>query len=165
MNACTLEEWYILPDHLFCQPISYVMASLTLFLFFSSLIDPTSWNMTDFCAPVFLIFKYEEPPQSTNISQAIIPCLHILHFLQLPPQIPAKVDSKYPRALLILSPNPPMKLHPQYPLEGYTVLFGCCISGVTRMVSGLVRNMKRKIMVAENFVLFFPVTLELNVGS
>ena len=33
------------------------------------------------------------------------------------------------------------------------------------MMFGLLRNMKRKTMVVEAFVLFFPVTLELNGGS
>ena len=32
------------------------------------------------------------------------------------------------------------------------------------MMLGLLRKMKRKIMVAEGFVMFFLVTLELNVG-
>ena len=33
------------------------------------------------------------------------------------------------------------------------------------MMFGLLRKMKRKMMVAESFVLFFPVTLEINGGS
>ena len=46
-----------------------------------------------------------------------------------------------------------------------TVPFGCCIVGVTRMMFGFLRKIKWKMMVAEAFVLFFPVILELNGGS
>ena len=35
MKACPLEESYLLPDEIFCQPMSYVKVSLTLLLFFS----------------------------------------------------------------------------------------------------------------------------------
>ena len=38
MKACPIEGSYLLPDDLFFQPISYVMVSLTLFLFFTCLI-------------------------------------------------------------------------------------------------------------------------------
>ena len=56
-------------------------------------------------------------------------------------------------------------MHPEDPLEVDTAPFGCCISGVIRRIFGLLRKMKSKMMVAEAFVLFFPVALELNGGS
>ena len=56
-------------------------------------------------------------------------------------------------------------MHPKDPLEVDTVSFGCCIAGVTRMMFGLMRKIKRKIMVDEAFVLYFPVTSELNGGG
>ena len=37
--------------------------------------------------------------------------------------------------------------------------------GVTRMMFRFLRKMKRKMTVAEVFVLFFPITLEINGGS
>ena len=39
------------------------------------------------------------------------------------------------------------------------------VAGLTGMIFGLLRKTKRKMMVAEAFVLFFLVTLELNGGS
>ena len=79
------------------------------------------------------------------------------------PRIPAKVGSAFPRALLILPP-PSHEFHPKEPLEVDTVPFECSIAGITRMVFSFMRNMKSKMMVAEAFVLFFTVTLEINGG-
>ena len=45
------------------------------------------------------------------------------------------------------------------------VTFECIVARVTRMMFSFLRKMKRKMMVAEAFVLFFPVTLEINGGS
>ena len=56
-------------------------------------------------------------------------------------------------------------MHPNDSLEVDTVPFEFYIVGLTRMMFGLLRNMKREIMVAEAFVLFFPVALEINGGS
>ena len=41
-------------------------------------------------------------------------------------------------------------------LEVDTVPFECCIAGLTRMMFVLLRNMKRKMMVAEARVFVFP---------
>ena len=79
-------------------------------------------------------------------------------------KIPAKIYSAFPRALLIPTP-PSYELHAEYPLEVDTVPFGRYITGFTRMMYGFLRKMKRKMMVKEAFVLFFPVTLELNGES
>ena len=76
-----LEESYLLPDDLFCQPISYVTVSLTFFLFFSCLIEHTSRNITDCCVLVCLLFNPEEPLQLPNLSPAVLPCLHMIQFL------------------------------------------------------------------------------------
>ena len=67
MMACPLEESFLLPYDLFCQPISYVMVILKLLFFLPFLIEHTSQNMTDFCVLVSLLFNPEEPPQSQNI--------------------------------------------------------------------------------------------------
>ena len=56
-------------------------------------------------------------------------------------------------------------MYPEDPLELDTVAFGRCIAGVARMMFGLLRKMKSKMMVAEEFFMFSPVTLELNSGS
>ena len=53
-------------------------------------------------------------------------------------------------------------MNPEDQLEFDTVPFGLCIVGVTIMTSGLLRRRKRKMMVAEVFILFFPVAPELN---
>ena len=74
------------------------------------------------------------------------------------------VDSEFPRALLIISP-PSYDLHPEDPLEVDTVTFGFCIEGVTIMMFGLLRKMRRKMVVVAALVLFFTVALELNGGS
>ena len=79
-------------------------------------------------------------------------------------RIHAKVDSELPRALLILSP-PYYEPHTEDPLEVDNVQFECFIAGLTRMMLGLLMKTKRKVMVDEAFVLFSPVTLELNGGS
>ena len=64
---------------------------------------------------------------------------------------------------MILSPLPLLyELHPEDPLEFYTVSIECCIAGLTRIMFGLLRKMRRKMMVAEAFDLLFPVTLELD---
>ena len=82
-------------------------------------------------------------------------------------RIPAQVDSEFPRALLILlsPPHPSYELHPEDPLEVDNVPFEFCIAGFTRILFGSMRKMKREMMVVEAFVLFFPVTIELNGGS
>ena len=76
-----LEQSYLLPDDLFCHPISYVTVSLTLLLFLPCLIEHTSHHMTDFFVLVCVLFPTEEPLQSPNISPAVRPCLHVLQFL------------------------------------------------------------------------------------
>ena len=120
--------------------------------------------MTCFCALVFLLFYPEEPPQSPNLSPAGLPCLYMLRFKKKK-KIPAKLDSAFPRALMVISAPPSYELHPKDPLEFYTVTFGHFIAGVTRMIFGLLSKMKRKMIVVEAFVLFFSVTPELNGGS
>ena len=121
--------------------------------------------MTDFFI-LFLLFHPEDPLQSPNLSPAVLPCLHMLQILYIFFfRISFKVDSAFSRYLLILSPPSSHYLHPEDPLEFYTVAFGCCITGVTRMMFGLLSNIKSKVMVAEAFFLFFPVTPELNGGS
>ena len=52
IKVCPLEESYLLLDDLFCQPISYVTVSLTLF-FFPCIIEHTSQHMTDCCVLVY----------------------------------------------------------------------------------------------------------------
>ena len=103
MKALPLEDSYLLPDDIFCQPISYVTVSLSCSYFFPCLIDHTSQNMTNFFVLVCLLFHSEEPLQSPNISPAVLPCLHMLQswifFL-----IPAKVDSASPGDLLTPPP-------------------------------------------------------------
>ena len=63
-----------------------------------------------------------------------------------------------------LSP-PYYELHIKEPLAVDTVPLGRCIAGVARIMIGLLRKAKKKIMVAETFVLFSPVTPEINGGS
>ena len=105
MKACPEEESYILPDYLFCQPISYCTVSLTLFFFWLCPIDHTSHHMTDCCVLVCLLFLLEELVKLPNISPVVLPCLPLLqcleHFFF---GLPSTVDSASPRALLILSP-------------------------------------------------------------
>ena len=47
MKVFPLEESYLLPDDLFCQPMSYVTVSLTLLLFFPLSVEPTIHHMID----------------------------------------------------------------------------------------------------------------------
>ena len=82
-------------------------------------------------------------------------------FVNVFPQIPAKADLAFPRALLT---PPHYELHPEDPLEFDTVPFGFYISGVPRMMFDFLRKTKRK-MVADAFVLFDTVAPELNGGS
>ena len=50
-------------------------------------------------------------------------------------------------------------------LEVDTIQFECGMAALARMMFGLLRMMKREMMVAEAFALFFPVTLQFNGGS
>ena len=50
-------------------------------------------------------------------------------------------------------------------LEVDRVPYECSVVGLSRMMFDLLRKMKREMMVAEAFVLFFPVTIEINGGS
>ena len=78
-------------------------------------------------------------------------------------RISAKVFSAFPKYLL--TPPPSYEMHPKDPFEVDTVPFEFCIAGVNRMMSGLLRKMKKKRMAADAFVLFFPVGPEFNGGS
>ena len=59
MKACLLEEPYLLTDDLFCQPISYVTVSLTLFLF-SPLSDRSHQSTYDWllCSSVSFVSSW-----------------------------------------------------------------------------------------------------------
>ena len=81
MKAYPLEESYLLPEDLFCQPMLYVTVSLILFFFNTCLIDHTSHYMTDCCVIVCVSFYSEEPLQLKNISPAVLQCLRVLQFL------------------------------------------------------------------------------------
>ena len=109
----------------------------------------------------FFLFQYEEPPKWSNLSSAVLPCLNVTQFLQIFFRIYAKVDSSLPRALFIIS-STLLSAASKDPLEVDTAQFGRCIAGVTRMMFGFMRKTKRKMVVVEAFVMFFPVTIELN---
>ena len=79
--------------------------------------------------------------------------------------IPSTVDSASPRALLILPPPPSDDLHTKEPLKVYAISLGRPIAEIPRMIYCLLRSMKSKLMAEEAFVMFFPVTLEINGGS
>ena len=80
MNACPPEESYILPYDLFCQHISYVMVSFTLFLFISSsyISHHCIYNLL-LCASVSFvsIWRYLLINKSLTISSAIPACASI----------------------------------------------------------------------------------------
>ena len=79
-------------------------------IFFPCLFEYTIHHMIDCCFLVCLLFIPGDPLQSPNLSPAVRPCLHVLQFLwRFFSQIPAKVNSTYPRALLT-SPPPPSQL-------------------------------------------------------
>ena len=63
-----------------------------------------------------------------------------------------------------LSP-PSDDLHPKEPLKVYAITLARPIAEIPRMIYCLLRSMKIKLMVEEAFVMFFPVTLEINGGS
>ena len=69
-------------------------------------------------------------------------------------RITAKEDLELPRALWVLS-TPTYKFHPKDPLEVDAIPLGCLIAEFARIMSALLRNKKRKIMVGVEFVLFF----------
>ena len=52
MKECPLEESYLLPDDIFCQPISYVMVSFTLLYFYPNMIEHNIAHMIDCCVLV-----------------------------------------------------------------------------------------------------------------
>ena len=165
INACPLYETYLLPYGLFCQPISYVSVSLTLLLFFpfSYWAHQSTYDLL-LCSSMSFISTW----RASSIAKSITSCYAIPVYASIFAiflKIPAKVDSEFPRALLINPPPPSYELHSIDPLKVGSVPFECCIAGLTRMVLVLLKNMKRKIMVAEAFVFFFPVTLEINGGS
>ena len=56
-------------------------------------------------------------------------------------------------------------MHPENLLEVGTVPFECYIGGVTRIMLGLLRNMKRKMMVVEAFVLFFSMSISEHING
>ena len=62
-------------------------------------------------------------------------------------------------------PPPTYKLNPKDPLEVDSVPPGRLIAEFPRMMSGLMRNMKRKLMVGVAFVLFVPNATSHNGGS
>ena len=78
---------------------------------------------------------------------------------------PCQGRFRIPKSSVDSLPPPSYDLQPKYPLEIDTVTFVICIARVIRMMYCLLSNTKRKMMVAEAFVLFFPVTPELNGGS
>ena len=59
MKVYPLEESYLLPDGLFCHPISYLRVSSTLLLFFPCILEHTSRHMTYCCVLVCLLFYPE----------------------------------------------------------------------------------------------------------
>ena len=59
---------------------------------------------------------------------------------------------------------PSYELHPEDPLKVNGVPFDCSVAGLTIMVFSFLWKMKRKIMVAEAFVLFLSVTIGINGG-
>ena len=64
-------RWSLLPSHIMSN------GKLTLLLFFPCLIEHTSQHMTNCFLLVCLLFYPEEPLQSTNLSPAVLPLLHI----------------------------------------------------------------------------------------
>ena len=69
---------------------------------------------------------------------------------------PLQVIFSIPKSFVdYLPPLPIYKFHPKDPLEVDAIPLGCLIAEFARIMSALLRNKKRKIMVGVEFVLFF----------
>ena len=148
-----LKESYLLPDDFLCQTISYVTVILTLSFFFS-LSDKAHQLAYDWllCYSVSFISVWI----ASSIAKSLTRRSSVPTYASILVNvffIPAKVDSAFPRYLLILYPTL-YELHPKDRLEVDTVPFGCYIAGLYGMIYGLLRKSKRNIMVSEAFVFF-----------
>ena len=102
MKAYPLEESYLLPDDLICQPIWYVTVSLTLFLFFSLYYSAHQstydWLLCSIVSFYFGLKSFLNFLISHQRFCHACMCFNFCkyHFFQ----IPDKVDSAFSRALL-----------------------------------------------------------------
>ena len=104
MKACLLEESYLLPYNIFCQPISYALVSLNLILFFalSYRSHKLKYNWW-LCSSASFILVW----RAYSISKHFTSCSSMpafISFFVIFFKILAKVDSESPRALLIIYP-------------------------------------------------------------
>ena len=106
MKACPLEESYLLPDDIFCQPMSYVMVSLTLLLFFSLYVlayhSPYDLLLS---SSVSFIYSWRASSIAKFLTNRPAMPAFASIFVNFFSWIPAKVDSAPPIALLILYPH------------------------------------------------------------
>ena len=163
MKACPLEESYLMPEDLSCQPMLYVTVSLILLLFFSLSYrehqSPYYWLL---CSSV-LLFPPEEPLQSPNLSPTVRPCLHVLQLLwSFFSRIPSKVDSTYPRVLLILSPPPPISCIPKTHWNLIEHHLSAAYRGSLERCLVLCGRRREKLWLLRRLSYFFSVALEIN---
>ena len=165
IKARPLKQLYPLPYDLLFQPMPYVTVSLTLFLlfYFSDRSQQLTYDWL-LCSSVYLFSVWRAFSISKYISIRSAMPVYASIFVNVSPQIPEKYI-QHPQELCWFSPLLYHKLYPKDPLEVDNVPFGLCIAGVTRMMFVFLRKTKRKMVVAEEFVLFFPFTPEINGGS
>ena len=121
--------------------------------------------MTDCCVLVCILFHPEETLQSPNFSPAVLPCLHMLQFLLFLFLNPCQVRLITLKIFVDYPPPLSYDLHPEYQLGVNSVPFDCCIGGVTRMMSGLLMNMKRKLWLLRHLSCFSLLQLNLIVEA
>ena len=165
MNAWPVAESYLLPDDLFCQPISCVTVSFTLFMFISSS------NISHHCTYNWLlcdsvdfnsIWRASSIAKSFTRRSTIPACASIFVkvFVLNHCQCRFRITKSF---LDYLLPHT-YKLHPEGPLEVDDVPLGNIIAELTGRMFSLMRNMKIKFMVGVAFALFVPAPIA-NIGG
>ena len=159
MKVCHEEESYLLPDDLFCQPISYCTVSLTLF-FFSSYSDrahqsPYEWllyssvsfisSWRDFSISKSLTIRSAMPVSASMFGKVFWNPFHSTF--------------STPKSFVDSPPPPSDDLHPKDPLKVYAIPLGRPIADIPRMIYCLLRSMKSKLMVDEAFAMIFLLHL------
>ena len=165
IKACHIEDSYILTNNLFCKPISYVTVIFTLFLFFISCDRAQHctycWLLCDSVS--FILIWISSSISESLASRSAIPACASL-FVKVFLQRPAKEDLACPRDFLIIPP-PTYKLQPKVPLEVDNLPIGHIIEEFPIMVFLLVSNMKRKLMVGVEIVVFVTNEITHNIES
>ena len=158
-GVISLTIWSLLPTHIICNG----RYNLVLIFSLSDRVHQLAYDWLLCSIVTFISYLRASSIAKYLTSRSSMPAyasIFIFFFLN-----PCQGRFVTPKSFVDPPPLPSYAIHTKNSLEDDTVPFGCCILGVTRMMFGFLKKMKRKMMFVEAFVLFPPVTLELNGGS